>query len=358
MLKVEKEELLLKPEQFKSSNNDLEIIGVFNPGALRLKNGDILLYVRVAEKLKIWEDNRYVYSPRFVSNTRFKVKADGFRRNLIGTSDKGGFHFKDKTIRLKFISHLRRVLLSKDGFSVKEIEQKPCFFGTPDDGELGVEDPRITKIGNSYIMTYVSLSRYNSISSSYALSKDGKHWHKRGIIFRHQNKDVVIFPEKINGRYVAFNRPEGNFEFSLPHMWMSFSKDLEHWGDDRSILVSKNGWDSTRIGAGCPPIKTKKGWLEIYHGVHSKFGYCIGAALFDLKHPERLIARGYHDQPLLCPSNDYEKSGWMKNVIFPTGLIRNGDKVLIYSGAADKYVSVREVYINEILKHLRTVVRK
>ena len=355
LLKVEKEELLLEPSNFKPSARNLEIVGVFNPGALRLKNGDIMLYVRVAERLKKFKTKRHVCSPIMVSNSKFKMRVDRFRRKEVEHGDERGFYFKDKTLRLTYISHFRRVLLDKTGMRVKKIEQKPSFYGTPFDGELGVEDARITKIDKGYVMTYVSLSKFNSISSSYALSKDGKNWHKRGIIFRHQNKDCVLFPKKIKGRYVAFTRPEGNFEFSLPHMWISFSKDLEHWGDDYSVLVSKKGWDSNRVGAGCPPILTKKGWLEIYHGVHPKMGYCMGAALFDKNNPYKLLARGYHDLPLLTPTTEYEKKGYMPNVVFPTGLIEDKDKVLLYCGGADTVTSVKEIYLDEILKHLEKV---
>lgn len=353
MLRIEKERLLLEPSDFKPSNKSMEVIGAFNPGALRLKNGKIVLYVRIAERAKRWRRGMCVYSPRSVSNKGYNVVFDKFSKNKISSFDRGGFHFKDGTVRLKFISHFRRVYLSRNGFTIEKIEQKPFFYGTKNDGELGVEDPRITKIGNIYVMTYVSLSRYNSISSSYALSKDGLHWHRRGIIFRHQNKDIVLFPKKINGRYVAFNRPEGNFNFSNPHMWISYSKDLEHWGDDRSILLSKDSWDASRVGAGCPPLETKKGWLEIYHGVHPKYGYCMGAALFDKKYPHKLIARGPCDEPLLCARNNYEHRGWVPKVVFPTGLIEKRDgNLLLYSGGADQVVSVKEIKIDEILKHL------
>ncbi|MAF50689.1 MAG: hypothetical protein CMH64_01225 [Nanoarchaeota archaeon] len=353
MLKIEKEGLLLTKEMFKPSNKNFEIIGVFNPAALRLKNGKILLYVRVAEKLKKWNKKGKSLSPRCISNSRYQLTYDAFKKSNIENYDRGGFHLKDDTVRLKFISHFRRVFLSEGGMEVEKIEQKPAFYGTKDDGELGVEDPRVSKIGNQYVMTYVALSRYNSISSSYAVSKDGINWKRRGIIFRHQNKDVVLFPGKVKGRYVAFNRPEGNFNFSLPHMWISYSKDLEHWGDDQSLLLSKDSWDSARVGAGTPPILTKKGWLEIYHGVHPDYGYCMGACLLDKNEPHKLIARGPCDAPLLCAQQDYEKKGWMPNVVFPTGIIEDGEKILLYSGGADEVVSIKEIYVKEILKHLK-----
>ena len=118
---------------------------------------------------------------------------------------------------------------------------RPLFYGLSDDAELGVEDPRITKIGGIYYMTYVGLSRREGISTYLASSKDGLNWERKGIIFGQQDKDVVLFPEAIKGRYVAFDRPEGNFEFSTPHIWIARSKDLIHWGALKAVrLAPKN----------------------------------------------------------------------------------------------------------------------
>lgn len=357
MVNIKKEGILVTPEDFKASTKGYGVVGAFNPGVLRLKNGDILLYVRVAERPLKWRKKNYICSPRFVSNKKFKLKLDRFKRSGIRSIyPPYGFHFKDGTLRLTSISHLRRVFLDKDGFGIKKIEQKPAFYGTVKAGELGVEDACITKIENKYIMTYVSLSRFNSISTRYAVSNDGIKWHKREIIFRHQNKDVVLFPEKINNRYVALNRPEGNMKFSLPHMWISFSHDLEYWGDDQTVLISKRGWDSRRMGAGASPIKIKQGWLEFYHGVRiDKHGrqYCAGAALFDLKNPTKLIAKSH--KPLIAPTLKEEKTGFMHDVVFPSGAILTEDKksILLYSGGADRVTTVREIELEEILKHLK-----
>ena len=322
MVVVKKEGVLLTARDFKPSTRGFEVIGAFNPGVLKLKNGDILLYVRITERPLNWKNGDFIHSPRFVSNTKFKLRLDRFHLSEVrGINAPFGFHFKNGTIRLAYISHLRRVLLDSSGFRVKKIEQKPCFYGTMDDGELGIEDPRITKLDGTYVMTYVSLSRYNSISTSCAFSHDGYHWHKRGIIFRHQNKDVTIFPKKIRNSYVAFNRPEGNFEFSLPHMWVSFSQDLTHWGGDKTILLSKEGWDAARIGSGAPPVKTDRGWLEIYHGVKVKhYGerakrvYCAGIALFDTKDPTKLLAKSFN--PFIEPTHNEEREGWINIIQF------------------------------------------
>ena len=357
MLKIKKTKVLITPKDFKPSTKGYEVIGVFNPGALRLKNGDILLYVRVAERPIKWEEKDYCYSPRFISDKDFKLGLDKFERNKIGIiHEPHSFVLKNGITRLGDISHFRRVFLDKEGLHVKKIEQKPAFYGTINDGELGIEDPRITKIKNKYIMTYVSLSRLNGISTNYAISNDGIKWHKEGIMFRHQNKDVVLFPEKIKNRYVAFHRPDGNFNFSLAHMWISYSKDLKYWGDDESVLMAEKAWESKKIGASTVPIKTKQGWLEFYHGAKiedSKRHYCVGAALFDLKNPGKLICKSH--EPLIIPILKEEKGSFGYNVVFPTGAILSEDKknILLYSGGADEVTTVKEIGLKEVLKYLK-----
>ena len=289
------------------------------------------------------------------------------------------FVFKDGTKRLTYISHFRRVVLDRTGFKVKSIEKTPSFQGLTNDGEYGIEDPRITKFGDGYLMTYVALSNEGNVSTNLAVSNDCLNWERRGIIFRMQNKDVVIFPEKINNHYVAFNRPEGNFQFSPPKIWISYSEDLKLWGNSRPVVLSTKGhWDYARVGAGAPPIKTEKGWLLIYHGVtehHKKpkgveefmknligksgeefhTTYSIGVALFDLNDPGKLIAKSPH--PIIFPMKKYEREGFVDNVVFTTGLVKdeNGKDLLFYSGGADRVVTVKKIAFKDVMSSLEKV---
>lgn len=382
MVKVKKESVLIRPEDIKPSSPEFEILGTFNPGAARLPNGDIILYIRVWEKLKKTEDENYFYSPRMIGKDKYKIIIDKFEKKLAINHSDFDVQFKDGTKRLTFISHFRIVLLDKSGFKIKWIDDKPSFCGLEWDGELGVEDPRITKIGELYVMTYVSLSRTENVSTSYAISNDCIKWFRRGVIFSEQNKDVVIFPELIDKEYVAIQRPEGSFEFSPPHMWLTYSKDMELWGRQHPLIINKKGdWDSGKVGAGAPPIKTEKGWLLIYHSIlaakrkrviedlidrmelsecisgdiTSKDNiYCAGAALFDLNDPKKLIAKS--KVPILFPIKKHEIADFGDlRVIFPTGLIlsEDGNDLLIYSGAGDKVTSVKKVSLNKIFKKLR-----
>lgn len=377
-MKVKEEKVLLTPKDIKPSSDKFEIFSVMNPGVARLKNGDIILYVRVIEKLKKYEDKDYCYSPRYVGTKKneFKIKIDKFSKKKLVDYNEIAFEFKDRTKRLTFISHFRKVILDSKGEKIKFIDDKPSFFGLAWDGELGVEDARITHVEGLYVMTYVTLSREENISTSYAISNDGENWYRRGIIFGEQNKDVVIFPEMINKRYMAFNRPEGNFGFSPPHIWISFSKDLEFWGEADSIeLANKESWDYGRVGPGPPPLKTPEGWLLIYHAVrerkedskeegflkkifaHEKINvtyYYAGAALFDLKNPKKILKKAF--KPILSPTKKHQKSSFEnKRVIFPTGMVVDENKkdILIYSGAGDGVVTFRRISLTEIMKTLK-----
>jgi len=379
MVKIKEDKIIIKPIDFKPSSKDFEIIGTINPAVARLSNGDILLYVRVIEKLIKDEDKEFVYSPRMIGKKDFKYTLDKFPKSSITEKNPLDFVFLDGTKRLTFISHLRKIILDSNGLKIKKIEQKPSFFGIRDDGEFGIEDPRITKIKDRYIMTYVTLSKYGDISVSYAISKDLKNWRRKGVMFQEQNKDVIIFPEIIGDHYIAINRPEGNFQFSLPHMWLSYSKDLKHWGHPKPLILSKSkiGWDSGRVGSGTPPIKTKKGWLILYHAVEEKkvndyflikllkktlglsniiTQYNVGAVILKLENPSEILMKT--KDPLFSPTKKYEKGVIeKKNVIFPTGMVLSNNKkdLLIYSGAGDVMTEVKKISINEIMKALRKI---
>jgi predicted GH43/DUF377 family glycosyl hydrolase len=354
---MEKEALLIEPDMIKPSSRELKVIGTINPAAVRRKDGKIILYVRVIEQLKKLENKFYCYSPRMIGKTRYKVKVDQFSKKIVANNSDFDILFKDGTKRLTFVSHLRKVVLDESGFNIISIDKKPSFYGTINDSELGVEDPRIVKIDDKYVMTYVSLSRKGNISTSIAFSKDLENWDRKGIIFGEQDKDVVIFPEKIKGKYVAFDRPEGNFQFSPPHIWIAYSDDLLSWGNLKSMtILKKTDEDYGRIGAGCPPIKTDKGWLLIYHTVRSDENklsiYSGSAALLDLKDPRKLLLKS---EPIIIPKQEYElKLYQKKRIVFPTGIVMDkSDKyLLIYSGGGDVVTSVRKVDIKKVMASL------
>lgn len=373
MIPIKKEALLVSPKDIKPTSGKFSVIGTFNPAAARLPNGDIVLYVRVTEKLKeeAREDDRYYYAPRCDGEKTCKIKFDRFKKEDVKMKSPADIVFQDDTKRLLFISHFRRVILDKTGFRIKSIDKKPSFTGLRSNGELGVEDPRIAKIGDKYVMTYVSLSRLGNISTSIATSKDCINWDRKGVVFSEQNKDVCLFPEKFRKFYYTFNRPESGFQFTPPHMWISSSKDLVNWGHNRPLMLSRKGkWDYERVGAGPPPVRTPKGWLLLYHGVlqrnpsasfvvsgssvvNTSASYEVGAALFDLKYPRELIAKA--PNPIITPTKPYEIKGFVNNVVFPTGLVmdENGEDLLLYSGGADTVTTVKKIALKDVFKAMK-----
>ncbi len=357
-MRIKKGALLITPGMIKPSSEYLEVIGTINPAAIRRDDGKIVLYVRVVERLKVLEDKKYFYSPRMVGETNYEIKIDRFRRKEIANHSEFDIIFHDTTKRLTFISHLREVVLDETGFEILSIDKKPTFYGIVSDSELGVEDPRVVQIEGKYVMTYVSLSRKENISTALAVSDDLKSWQRKGIIFGEQDKDVVLFPERIKEKYVAFDRPEGNFQFTPPHIWIGYSDDLISWGNLKAInMFKKKDQDYGRIGPGCPPIKTNKGWLLIYHTVRgddkSFYTYSGSAALFDLKNPRRLLAKS---DPIILPDQEYELQLYQKKrVVFPTGVVidKNGKDLLVYSGGRDTVTSVRKISLKSIMNQLR-----
>src|SRR3989344_611787 len=158
MIPIEKEAVLVTPGDIKPTSKYFEVVGTFNPGAMRMPDRDIVLYVRVAERIVKGEDEKHYFSPRCEGRRKCNIKIDKFRKKDTESKPEMDFVFKDGTKRLTYISHLRRVVLDRTGFNVKWIDKKPSFQGLSNDGEYGIEDPRITRIDDTFYMTYVALS--------------------------------------------------------------------------------------------------------------------------------------------------------------------------------------------------------
>jgi predicted GH43/DUF377 family glycosyl hydrolase len=350
------QKLLLSPKDVKPSFRGWKVKGVLNPAAVRLPNRKIMLLARVAETSHQSKDP-FMRCPVVVSDKHYRTLGEKIKRRNVVARDGNLIYLKNKTCRLETFSHLRKVILDKSGLLVESVSEKPDFHGTPEEGQYGIEDPRITKLGNRFLMTYVSVNHWEGVCSSLAISRNLKSWKRQGIIFREQNKDATIFPKKIKGDYVALHRPEGFFEFSRPSIWISHSKDLIHWGREKSIVETRPGfWDEERIGAGSVPLETKRGWLEIYHGVEEKGNgrqvYSAGALLLDRKNPARVLARSPKNKALFRPENMFEKRGFISNVVFPTAVVPSLDKkdLLIYYGAADSRIGVKKMPLKEIFE--------
>lgn len=364
MVRRLKSRLLLKPADFRPTHPDFRIIGVFNPGAARFGD-DVILLVRVAQAHSKGIDGEWLHSPRStLRNGRISYEVD---RLKIHPDDGARDHRKplleDGHRRLAFISHLELIRISSDGFKVKDIVRHEELFGREDYEEYGVEDPRITLIDGTYYITYVSVSSRMGVATSLMSTKDFRTFKRYGVIFSCENKDVVLFPGKIGGRYWCFHRPVGRINIRKLAIIAASSPDLLDWGHHEYVLgCSKEGWYSSRIGAGTPPLRTNEGWLSIFHGVRRQYpddpvgGYSAGAMLNALNEPARIV--GISEQPFFRAEEDYELSGYVKNVVFPTGWVRDledDDKIHVYYGCADSCVAAATFSIAEILASLKRI---
>lgn len=339
-----KQNPLLSPKDLGPSNENMIIECLLNPGVFEF-NGKIGLLVRVAERTLQKEGLMSVP----IYNDFGKVEILDFNLNdpKLDVSDARVISY-DGTDYLTTISHLR-LLFSNDGETFKEDKNYPSLFGEGDYESYGIEDCRVSQIEDTYYLTYTMVSP-NGVGVGLRTTKDWRNFEKKGMIFSPHNKDCAIFEEKINGKYFALHRPSSP-QLGGNYIWLAESLDSIHWGNHKCIAKTRAGkFDSKRLGAGAAPIKTEKGWLEIYHGATEAHRYCLGAILLDLKDPSIVIARS--EEPIMEPIATYEKTGFFGNVVFTNGHIVDGDTIKMYYGASDEHVCLASFSINQILKTL------
>ncbi len=252
---------------------------------------------------------------------------------------------------------------SEDGFVISERGDKPIYVPRErfemktHPGNSGCEDPRLTRIGNIIYMCYTAYDGSNpprvaltSIRLQDFLDKNWL-WTKPFLISPKglDDKDACIFPEKIGNSYFVLHRINSNICLDAVNSF-NFS-NLALIGGTPIMLPRAGEWDSEKVGITAPPIKTKKGWLVLYHGVSSNHHtYRVGIALLDLKNPRKILARAI--PPIFDPEMPYEKNGVMPNVVFPCGTTLRGDTLFIYYGGADDVVGVATVSMKRLLNSL------
>jgi beta-1,2-mannobiose phosphorylase / 1,2-beta-oligomannan phosphorylase len=339
--------LLLRPEDMPPSRDDFEVVGVFNPGAVRAGD-EVVLLVRVAERPREQRPG-FTGLPRW--DPAIGLTVDWVPDAALDPVDPRVVRRKaDGLVRLTFISHLR-VVRCGDGRAVREITGV-TFGPQAEVEEFGVEDPRITPLDGRFLFSYVAVSRHGP-ATALASTTDFRTFQRHGVVFCPENKDVVLFPEKIGATFAAFHRPVCGTPFTRPEIWVARSPDLLHWGAHTPLAVSGGEWQAGRVGAGAPPVRVAEGWLEIYHGNRQPTrpgevgAYHAGAILLDPDDPARVL-RG-SPEPFFVPDADFEVAGFVPNVVFPTGVVRDGESILIYYGAADAFTAVAEFSERELL---------
>lgn len=336
---------VIGPKDIMPSRSDFEVIGVFNAGVARFQ-GEVILLLRVAERPISLHPDIVLAGIYDVAGSKIVTKEFSKDDPKIDFSDSRLIITPPETY-LTSISHLR-LARSSDGINFK-IEDTPTITPANDYETLGIEDPRISLIDDTYYISYVGVSPVGVVTCL-ASTRDFKSFQRHGVIFCPDNKDVAIFPERIDGKYYALHRPASTL-FGKKDIWIAESPDLCCWGNHRYLMGPDNGcWDNVKIGAGAAPFKIEQGWVEIYHGADQDDRYCLGAVLLDSRQPWKVLART--KKPVFEPQTDYECDGFFGNVVFSCGLLCDDSKLGIYYGAADTTICYAELPMEEIIESL------
>jgi beta-1,2-mannobiose phosphorylase / 1,2-beta-oligomannan phosphorylase len=326
------------------------ILGAFNPALTRLPNGNLAIFVRVAEALRTpifdghvhairWDEGRYVL--------------DAWPLDQVDTADPRKFLIRGgrwKVMALTSLSWILPVELSPDGLEIVAVHYDKAIAPQASFQCYGVEDARVSKVGDRWLMTTCSVSPERHCTTLYS-SDNGLDWSFEDIVLDHQNKDMLIFEGLIGGRYWAQTRPLGDLYFTYPpgSEWrggpsinLATSPDALHWKPHREPGLRPHAatLHTARMGGGTPPILTDQGWLTLWHGVEPKeiVGiYRTYWSILDKDDPAKVL-RTEH-APLLEPNAELtrplEDKMYVRDVVFTTGIADAGDHYIVASGEAD-----------------------
>ncbi len=334
---------LITPQDVQAFHEGFEVVGTFNCGVTTYQ-GEVRLLIRVAER-PIQTDTKQVLFPHMEPDGRVVVRGVSRKDTRYDLRDTRIVHDRQNGENfLTSISHLR-LARSSDGrrFAVDDV---PWLCAEPPYETFGVEDARITRIADTYYVNYSAVSHLG-ISTGLVSTRDFTTQKRHGIMLSPANRDVTIFPEQIDGRYVCYHRPMPS-PFGGLNIWIATSPDLRYWGDHRLVYrTQQDGWESGRVGGGAPPLRTKHGWLSIYHAADLQNRYCLGAFLTALDDPGRITRRSM--QPILSPEARYEVDGFFGKVVFTCGALLEGGRLVVYYGAADKVIAGAEARLSDVL---------
>jgi predicted GH43/DUF377 family glycosyl hydrolase len=225
-----------------------------------------------------------------------------------------------------------------------------------DTERFGIEDPRITRRDDEYLVVYTGYSSAGPLVCL-ASTRDFETFERRGTLMPPEDKDAALFPQTFDGRWALIHRPVVTVPRQMAHIWLSWSPDLHYWGDHSILLPAREGgwWDAHKVGLGPPPLRTDRGWLLLYHGVRVTAAgaiYRLGLALLDLDSPARVLLRS--SEWIFGPGAPYELAGDVPSVVFPCGwtLDDDGDTVRIYYGASDTAMCVATASLGALLDWL------
>jgi len=352
MSKRLRESLLLRPSDIRPSQPGWEVVGVLNPAVVETAD-DLVMLARVAERPGEKRAGLTAL-PRWHRDG--EVAVDWLDDECLQPIDARVVAMKKNgSLRLTSVSHLQVLRQSiKTGGSWTATAS---LLPETEYEEYGIEDPRITKIEDTYWITYVAVSKFGALTALMS-STDLVKFERHGIIFPCENKDVVLFPQTFDDDFVALHRPNPRSHFSPPSIWMARSPDLIHRGRHESLLSASQLWEGDRVGSGPPPILIDEGWLLLYHGsasshVAGEVGrYAAGALLLDRYDPSQVLARTA--EPIMTPTVAFEVCGFVPNVVFPTAMLDRGDTLHLYYGAADTCIGMAEFSKRAIFESMTT----
>ncbi len=274
--------------------------------------------------------------------------------------------------------------VSNDGYHFERVSDEPTVSPSVDGFDAStIQDPRMVKMGDYYYITYAARHfpfgqfwlpkeqqyrppacspdfpkalRDNATSTGLLLTKDFKTFIRAGRLTDPtlDDRDVVLFPEKIRGKYVMMHRPLEwvGRKYGTKHAaaWISTADDLLGFRQSKLLIKGKYDWEADKLGMNTPPIKTEHGWLTLYHAVGADKLYRLGAVLLDLEDPSKVL----HRTPdwIMQSEAEYEVEGYYRGCVFPCGKVVMGDTLFVYYGAADKYVCLATCKLEELLDHL------
>jgi beta-1,2-mannobiose phosphorylase / 1,2-beta-oligomannan phosphorylase len=311
--------------------------------------------------------------------------------NLVTTNPAAWYDLQDKEVKLIYRAagddshhniHIG-LAVSKNGYNFTRQGNTPIFSPVKDANLGSIEDPRIIKIDDLFYITFAyrpfapgkywitpdereynapvfgsgfpRIIRENLSGTGLLISPDLKQFTYVGNLTNpaYDDRDVILFPEKIGGKYVTLHRPMEwtgkQYGTEYPAMWIAFSDDLLEWKELKLLAKGKYDWES-KIGGSTPPIKTERGWLVLYHAVGEDSYYRLGAMLLDLEDPLKVLHRT--KDWLLEPEETYETEGLYNGVVFPCGNVVIDNTLFVYYGGADKYVCLATCPLDELLDYL------
>lgn len=326
------------------------VLGAFNPGMTRLANGNLLMMVRVAEALRHPVRDGHVRAIRW---TEGKYVLDAWPIDQVDTSDPRKFVVHGgswRVMALTSLSWLLPVELSPDGLERIAVHYDKVIAPAFSFQCYGIEDARISKVGDRYLMTTCSVSPERHSTTLYS-STDGLDWTFEDIVLDHQNKDMLIFEGLIGDRYWAQTRPLGDLYFAYPpgSEWragpainLATSPDGHYWKPYREPGIRPHSATvaTARMGGGTPPVLTDDGWLSLWHGVEPNriVGiYRTYWSILDRDDPSRVVRSDHHAvlEPSPALTALLEDQMYLRDVVFTTGIADGGDHYVVASGEAD-----------------------